>query len=465
MAEEPLDFLSRLQEALSARAAWLDTTAVPLLKDALRTYRARFQSIVGTLLKKGMLREDRYDYGGKTQGINPPADGPFPEASSADEMSARITAYGRQLDFLVDEFPWTLAALDLQAVKKISSLLSYIDWNSFSETSHSPTTRALARLVARVRPSLDALSAQVLHESQTQTPKLLGDISARLAELEAWARESWKATVRARVLPAVAVRGVRGKADQAEDVQAIRKAFDHALPTAGWHTPLVLEIHAEDRSENAAERREKLLAVLAISQPGVSHADAAPENPGELLDAILSLCRVRADIAFAETVLAENEHELEKRTLSLFQRVQRWLQKSLGRLDDRFYEIEIRESPKAELKTETIDFLRFVAELREMQGMLSELSDDASPERRRIEAMTEQELCDFLNWQVRQLRHTHGRMESLNALFQLKAVHLRGVTARSIKLELLGLENGLVRAEKTRHECVARLEKKGKPKS
>ena len=450
MAEEAPDFLPLLQKALKVRAEWLETMSVPPLKEALHTYRARFQSIIGTLRKKGMLREDRYDYGGKTQGINPPADGPFAEVGSADEMSARITAYGRQLDFLVDALPLSLAVLDLSALKKISSLLSYIDWRSFSETSHSPTTRALARLVAQVRPSLDALSAQMLRESETQMPKLMGDIRARVAEVEAWARESWKATVRSQVLPALAARGARVKADEAEDVQAIRKAFDHALPTTGWHPPLVLEILAEDLSGAAAERREKLLASLAIPQPGAAPADAGPDNRHALLDAILSLCKVRSDIAFAETVLAENEQELEKRTLSIFQRVRRWLQKRLGRLDDRFYEVEIREAPKAEPTPETIDFLRFVAELRELQGMLSELLDEASPERRRIEAMTEEELREFLDWQVRQLRHTHRRMEALNELFQLKAVHLRGATARSIKLELLGLENGLVRAEKAR---------------
>jgi hypothetical protein len=281
-------------------------------------------------------------------------------------------------------------------------------------------------------------------------PKLMGDIRARMADVEGWARESWKATVREQVLPAIAARGARAKADQAEDVLSIRKAFDHELPTAVWHPPLILEILAEDGSGAAAVRREKLLASLAIAQPGAAQAEAAPENRRVLLDAILSLCKVRADIAFAETVLVENEHELEKRAMSVFQRVGRWLRKSLGRLDDRFYEVETRDSPKAEPKAETIDFLRFVAELREMQGMCSELLDEAGPERRRIEAMTKEELCEFLDWQVRQLRHTHRTMEALNVLFQLKAVHLRGATARSIKLELLGLENGLVRADKAR---------------
>jgi hypothetical protein len=459
MAEEAPDFLPLLQKALTVRAEWLETTSVPLLKEALRTYRALFQSIVGTLIKKGMLREDRYDYGGKTQAINPPADGPFTEAPSADEMSARITAYGRQLDFLVDEMQVSLAALDLPTLKKISSLLSYIDWGSFSESSHSATTRALAQLVTRVRPSLDTLSVRVLHESENQTPRLMADIRARVADVESWARESWKAAVRARALAAVPARGARAKTEQAEEVQAIRKVFDHALPTAGWHPALVLEILAEDRSEDAAERREKLLASLAIPQTGPAHGDAAPDLRRELLDAILSLCRVKADIAFAETVLLENERELDKRSLSVFQRLRRWLQKSLGRLDDRYYEIETRESPKAETRKESIDFLRFVAELREAQGMLSELSEEDGPERRRIEAMSQKELFDFLDWQIHLLRRTHQRMDALNVLFQLKAVHLRGATARSIKLELLGLENGLVRAEKARHDSVARLPK------
>ena len=97
--------------------------------------------------------------------------------------------------------------------------------------------RAYARfppeLLERFSPPEDAdLASWLMRDEVERLPEHAG-----VAEVEAWARESWKATVRSQVLPALAARGARVKADEAEDVQAIRKAFDHALPTTGWHPP------------------------------------------------------------------------------------------------------------------------------------------------------------------------------------------------------------------------------------
>ena len=191
-----------------------------------------------------------------------------------------------------------------------------------------------------------------------------------------------------------------------------------------------------------------------------------PSNAGPgLLEAVHSLARVGADIGFAESVLVGNEHDLEMRTLGLLQRIRRWLQKFVGRLDDRFYDIEVRETPKAEPKNETIDFLRFVVELREMEAVLAELADEASAEHARVLAMTDAQVCEFLDWQLHQLRHIQLRMDSLNALFQLKAVRWRTGAVRSIRVELLALENAILRADKVRRECMEQLDDAGRKKS
>ena len=73
--------------------------------------------------------------------------------------------------------------------------------------------------------------------------------------------------------------------------------------------------------------------------------------------------------------------------------------------------------------------------------------------------MDEEQLCDFLDWQLRQLRHLQRRMEGLNTVFQLRAVHDRGGSARSIKLQLLAIENNINRADAVRREAIASLEK------
>ena len=138
----------------------------------------------------------------------------------------------------------------------------------------------------------------------------------------------------------------------------------------------------------------------------------------------------------------------------------RWFQKTQSRLDDRFYDVEYRPSPTAEVKTESINFLGFVSEMRELQAVFAEITQAEGPGYRRIQAMNEEQLCDFLDWQLRQLQPLHRRMEGLNSLFQMRAVRDRGGTARSIKLELLGIQNCIVRADAVRRDAITRLEKK-----
>ena len=423
-------------------------------------YRSLFEGVAGTLVKKGLLREDVYDYDGKVSALTVPSDSALIDSNDIAEVSRRIVAYRRQLDFLVDGLPFTFASLDPAALKRITALLSYIDWESFGESSHSPTTRALARLVTNVRPSKDGLSSRVLHESQAQIEKLARDIRERVAELETWHRESWKAEVRAKVLPHVPPHRPRTGEERTAEALVIRKAFDHAMPEGIWHPQLIQEILGEDRSPGSAERLEKLITSLALPQSAARIQHDVAQARVEILDAIRTVCGAAAEIGYCEEVLVENEHAAEKRRLSVLQRLRRWLQKSLGRLDDRFYDIEYRPSPNADPKTETIDFLRLVSEMKELKGVLSELTEKGSPGYRRIEAMDEEQLCEFLDWQMRQVRLLHGRMEGLNALFHAKAVHERGGAARSIRLELLAIENGMIRADTVRRESIDRLEKK-----
>jgi len=456
MEKAPDGFLLVIQEKLALRAEWMETILVPKLKEELRTFRALLGSVVDTLVKKGLLRVDRYDYDDRPTAIETPPDSSIPDTAESEIVSARLTAYNRQLEFLLDGCPFSLIGLDLATLRKISSLIAYIDWSSFGEATHSPTTRAFARLAAKVLLGPDALSARVLHESQAQIKKLVVEIVAHLAEVGAWHREAWKAEIRAKVLPSVETHGAHAKGDKTEGLLLIRKAFDKALPEDHWHSELVKQILDEDHAEDSATRRQKLLSSLDIPRPELTVVTAKDTRRDDLIAAVRSLCQVGPDLASGDAVLVEDERTLEKRTLGFLQRLRRFFQKRSGRLDDRYYDIKHRESANAEPRTDKVNFLQFIAELREIRGALSEIADESGREGHWIAAATENELFDFLDWQVRQLRHVHRKMEGLNELFQLKAIHERGLSVPSIKLELLRIENGIARADKVRHDFVSR---------
>jgi hypothetical protein len=338
-------------------------------------------------------------------------------------------------------------------MKDVASLLSYIDWSDFGDAARSPTTRALARMIAKVRLSPDALSARIIHESQAQIKTLVEEINAKLADLQSLQRESWKAEVRARVLPAFELRETPSDASRSADLLALRKAFVKIMPDWRWHQELAQEILEEDQGPDSTVRREQLLAKLELPRPEEIEEKPPVERKEALLGAVTGLCQTFSEIALIEEILIGNERALEMRSLSLLQRLVRWFQRNLGRVDERSYEISIRESPKGESRRVTLDFLQFIAELRETQGILRELLDRAGAGPRRIETMPEEELCDLLDWLSAQLRVVHRKMEGLNEMFQLRAVREPGIRARSIKLEMLRIENGIARAGAVRGEC------------
>jgi hypothetical protein len=431
------------------------------LRDALRTYRSLFETIIGTLVKKGLMREDPYEYDGNADGALTPPDTLIPEATEADELSIRVSAYRREFDLAVRGFPPTLAASDLQGLRRISALVFYVDWDGYGEASRSYTTRALARLTSRVRISTDALSARVISESHSQVEKLMPQIRAQVAELEAWYRESWKADVRAKVLARRAPGSPAARGDPEEELLSFKRAFDQYLPEGIWHPELAREILAEESAEDAPARKEKLLASLAVPKAPVVTAAVPLDRRPELLEAIRGLCRVNEEIGRAEVALIANERALEKFSLTFFQRVRRWFRKSLGTIDHRYYEIEVKRTPTSEPRTESVDFLKFAAEMRDVAGMLVETMDESNPESRLIQEKTQEQLCDFLDWQLHHVRRVYKRMEALNALFQVRAVQERRSPARSIKLELLAIENATVRADKVRREINPKQEAEG----
>ncbi len=432
-------FLPRLEEALALRAAWLESVVLPALKDAAFTYRSLFESIAGTLVKKGLLREDLYDYERKVNGISAPPDTPLPGAGDNGEVSRRIVAFRRQLDYLVDEMPFTLASMDLAAVERISSLVSYIDWERFGEGSQSPTTRALAQLTTRLRQGRDQLSVSLLHESQAHIRESAREMRENLAVIEAWHRESWKAAVRAKALPQILPRLTRAEEERVAETVLIREAFTRALPGSTWYPELVHQVLAEDE--------ETLLASLAVPRAEPAAPESGVDHASALLDAVRGVCRVARDIGYCQDVLARNELAAERPRLGLFRRFLRWIRRTPGSRGDRRYDIEYRASANAEAITETVDFPRFLADVQELRTLLGDIARPGSRDARRIQAMDAEQLAEFLTWLLRQVRQVYRRMDGLNTLFQAMSGGSRGSGTRGIKLELLAIENGMKRAE------------------
>jgi len=450
--EAPAQFLDQLDAAIDKRRKWLETEQIPRLRDALASYEQMFEGAVGMLIRKGLLREDPYNYEQVFNDITIPKDEVLPEFENTDELSYRLAAFRRQLKYASTELPLDLPKLNLARLKKLSSLVSYINWLELGESSRSPTTKAFARAFMRVRMSADTMSAQILKDAETQILKTIYQINGLLADLIVFCRESWKADVRRVVLPAAAPVSQDGHSRREEMVRAIRRGF--ALKMAGrpWYPSLAEELADEELASDGEERRAKVLASMVVAAPVKPVVVEAPDNRSVLLEAVRLLCRPSEDLATAIAVLEENERIIiEARSVKVG-----WLRRLFGvvpakKPEDRIYKVEYTDPGDPAPKTEMIDFPKFAAEVQKKSSLLAALGTGSGPTYKRLASTSEEQLAGFVDRQLDELLLLHRRLGSLNTLLQAKVMKEKK-TARGIKIELLTIKNALVKANQRRHD-------------
>jgi hypothetical protein len=449
--EGPSPYQAQLDAAIEKRRQWLDTVQLPLLKDTLASYASMFEGAMAMLIRKGLLREDPYNYEQAFTDITIPKDDVLPEFENSDEVSYRLAAFRRQLKFVVAEYPLELHTLGLARLKKLSSLLSYINWLEMGESSKSPTTKAFARVFMKVRMGSDSMASQILKDAEIQIIKTVHLLRSILADLISYCRESWKADVRRMVLPELSP-GVEGHGHRDELIRAIRRGFANRMPGKPWYPSLAEEIVDEELAEDAQARRDKVLAALTIAAPAQTKVVEAPDGRTILLEAVRLLSRPSEELSTAIAVLGENERLLTDTRGS----GGGWLRRLFGssttaKSADRVYKVEYAEPGVPTPRTETIDFPAFSTEVQKKSSLLASLAPGTGPAYRRLAGTSESQLAGFVDKQMNELLLVHRRLGSLNTLLQARVIQEKK-TARGIKIELLTIKNAIVKANQRRHE-------------
>ena len=450
--EGSASYLEQLESALAKRSQWLESTQVPRLKEALISFDSLFEGAMAMLIRKGLLREDPYNYEQTFTDIVIPGDTPLPEFENSDEVSFRLAAFRRQVKYVSAELSFDLESLGLGRLKKISALILFINWLDFGEGSKSPTTRAFARVFMKVRMSPDTMASQILKNSEIQIVKIVRQIRGLVAELIAFHRESWKAEMRRKVLTQYPPAAAGGQVRKDEALRAMRRGFGQSMEGKPWYPALAEELLEEEISEDAEARKQKLLASLAIVEPVKVEITAAPEGRAILMDAVRILCRPNTELATALAIIEQNEQLLAESRGS----GGGWLKRLLGvgassQAAARTYKVQYSEPGVPLPKTESIEFTSFLTETRKKASLLAALSSGTGPAYRRLSDTGKEQLAAFLDKELNEVLLIHRRLGSLNTLFQARSAQEKR-TSRGIKVELLTIKNSIVNANRKRHE-------------
>jgi hypothetical protein len=452
-------FRQQLTDALSRRGQWLEGTQLKRLKDAIQSYQTLFEGIMGMLIKKGLLREDPYNYEQTQTDIIVPSDAPLPDFENADETSYRLAAFRRQLKYVLGEVHFTLSELKLSKLKKLSALLSYVNWTELGEKSGSPVTRSFSRAFMKVLLGGDAMSAQILKDQEMQIEQAFQDCRAVIADLVAYHRESWKAEIRRLVLPQLSLEpGPPSKREEA--VRALRKVFGKVMEGKPWYPALAQELIAEEMESDAEAHRARLLESLAIPEPlPTPKTTVQREGRTILMEAVRILSRPHEELITAVESLSETERLLQTHEGGIGKTLRRLLGMSpRTRSDSHTYEITFTEPAVGTKKSEKVSFPEFAQDTRKKATLLAAIAAGTGPAYKRLEGTPEASLASFLDKQLNELLIIHRRLTGFNTLFQEKAASEGKQGLRGIKLELLAIRNSLVKANQRRHEFGTRAE-------
>ena len=445
------EYIKNLSDALTARSEWLEKSELPKLKDALRAFQMGFASLYNLYLKKGLVSEDPYKQEVKIGELQVPETGAFIETKKFDQLSIRLSNYDTQMDFLVNFYQFDTNFLTLDRLKRIVSLIKYIDWIHLTPDSQSPNTKIVAEMTAQIKTGTDSLTMSVITESISNLNKYFNPIMGYLKLLVDYRRELYKLELR---------ESVTSQMPPAEAAQAanIRKKYAQTNPGQPFFPDLAEEIIKEDNTNDGPAIREKILASLRVEAAKPKAAKAAVPFKTILLDGIHGLGSTAQAFADISAKLDENKTILENKRKSFWENLRKVLKQMVNKQQDAvIYEVEYMDPVKNVPVRDKINIIGFRNDLERKIKMLNSMGSKGTGFSK-LESMQDDQLISFLEKNIRDLQTIHKTLTALDDYFKKAAGPEDRDKIKGIKPELATIKNSIIRANSKRHEYSAQKE-------
>ena len=453
--EDQQDWLEQLQDAVNAKAGVLESKEMARLKELFGIYQTYFENIYNILIKKSVIQEDPYKYDEKISEVSTPSDAEFLDSERQDQMGQRLSSYHSQLDFLNTYYQFSVDFLDLGRIKRILSLIGYVNWARLNDVKANIVSKTLDDFINRVKMGTDNLSSQILADALVQLEKRTAEMKQILKEMTAFHRESYKLELRKNVLPNIKLQN----AGLENGVKSIKQAFAKHLEGVPFYTELAQEVVNEELSATASELKDNVLKKLAVKDDAPKKKSKQKSFKELLLQAIRFMAAAGFQLEDVINKLTDNHIALSSRKLSFGEKVGRMFKRfSGGSADNQVYEIEYFDVDNSSTKTESIQYGTFLEDLRKKARMYSSLTVRSSPAVRKLMAASEDRIYEFLNRHLGALQALQRRLIGLNDFFKSEMPTDVSSKYRGLKVELSAIKNSILKSNQAKHEYTAAKE-------
>jgi hypothetical protein len=450
-------FQAQLAGAVEAKARFLDEKTLPQLRESLRIFQTLFENLYNILLRKALIQEDPYKYEQKVSEIEVPPKGDILDMEKSEKLSQRLSAFHAQLEFLNTYYQFSVEFLDLRRLQRIIALVRYINWANVSETSADATTSVLAETLGKILPGSDNVSTGIISASLDKLQKLSRTILAQLKEILVFQRQSYKLMLRQKLFASI-----RQKLETSYVVsvdkayERLKAAFASVIKGRPFYRDLAQELLKEEFSKEAAQLQKKSLSALKLPKEESTEARKKPDYTVLLMEAVRLILPAGGHLRDALRKVVTNQEILESSRRGLGGKFRSWLQKRFQNREQSWLaEIRHFDPRTSTIQTESIDFQKFVESVRRKGALFDALSQPDSTSFVRLREASEQQIDTFLKKNIGELQLLYRRLQGLNEYLKQQAPAELEEKLKGIKIELSGLKNCVVRANRRRYEYVA----------
>lgn len=453
-----IEFLELLKKAIGEKSLWFNTTELPQLLDNYRLLHTCIKNLYEVLVKRSLITPDPYKLEKKISTIKAPEDSPYAESERAVVIGARFSDYESMLDFICTYFKLSVENLDLQKIKKLTELNNSFQWTNMSLNNSKINTRGLAKLLNDVRHNLTAITLSMVNDSVSKSSQALTEITKILKEVSEYKREEYKFKIRMDIFrhPNFSESNIH---TQEDEILEIKKLFSEVMGKQPFYSELINEIVAEDLAENKESLQNQTLNKLRVKIKEVKKEKETLNTKNILLDTIHILSTLSPVYSVINEKLSFNCKILSDEKNTLFQRIKNKIRKIFNIKEPPIiYRVIIEDRKKQTKTSRDIDIGTFISNIERKTQFLRILNNKSSPEFLKIESSTEDSVLQFINKQISDNKETLSILSAIDDYIKANTNTLERSKIKGLKIDLITVNNVIVKANKKRAEYVSDLE-------
>lgn len=452
-------FSKELFSAFDEKLAWYDREELPRLLDEYRKLHAYVENLINTLLNKGSIHEDPYKLDKKISDIPVIEDGFYNENERNMVIGMRLSDLESALTFICNYLTFSVANLNLERIKRLSSLNAVFAWNSVSTNSTKPNARGLAEILAAVRQGSDSLAISVVNDSISNASKSTLIINGILKQLVDFHKEVYKIEIRKVLFSHPSFVEAKPVATAEAYMTQIKKVYTSVMGKQAFYTELIEEILVENFGPNAEKAQKNLLEKLRVNKTETKVAEKIIDTKEILMDSVRILAGVVPQLTQIISKLEENKKLLESEDSSFLERLSGFVRKVFNiKPQKMYYRLNIKNPITGEHKVENLEMENFLSSLHNRVRFYTSFSLKKNPGYKKIELLSNDKIVDFI---VKELAENQTMLDILTALEDYYKSNISAIQQskiKGVKMETIALKNTLIKTNQRKAEYVTIIE-------